>query len=172
MRDTPELVVAAKTGDGDAIAALVERYQRAAITTAWAITRDFHQAQDISQECFVIAFRRLGSLKANEAFGRWLLISVRRAAIHSQKCIAPKLDGLHVTDVPDVQPNWLSEFEDILPLINQLPTHEQEVVRLRYLSDLAVEEIASITGRPVGTVTKQLSRAVARLRSLVLEIEL
>ena len=120
----------------------------------------------------MIAFRRLGSLKANEAFGRWLLISVRRAAIHSQKCIAPKLDGLHVTDVPDVQPNWLSEFEDILPLINQLPTHEQEVVRLRYLSDLAVEEIASITGRPVGTVTKQLSRAVARLRSLVLEIEL
>ena len=47
MRDTPELVEAAKTGDGDAIAALVERYQRAAITTAWAITRDFHQAQDI-----------------------------------------------------------------------------------------------------------------------------
>lgn len=171
MRDINELVEAAKAGDSDAIAALVARYQRAAITTAWAITRDFHQAQDISQECFVVAFRRLGSLKANEAFGRWLMISVRRAAIHAQKCQVINADGMQLTDVADVQPEWLSEFADILPLIDQLPTHEQEVIRLRYLSDLAFDEIASITGRPIGTVTKQISRAVARLRSFVLEIE-
>ncbi len=172
MRSTHELVEAAKAGDGDAIAALVEKYQRAAITTAWAITRDFHEAQDISQECFVVAFRRLGSLKANAAFGRWLLISVRRAAIHAQRKQGPKVDALYLSDVADVQTDWLSEFADILPLIDQLPAHEQEVIRLRYLSDLAIEEIASITGRPVGTVTKQISRAVARLRSLVSEVEL
>ena len=172
MRYTQELVEAAKAGDGDAIAALVERYQRAAITTAWAITRDFHQAQDISQDCFVVAFRRLASLKANEAFGRWLMISVSRAAIQAKKSQVIKANGMQFIDVADVQPEWLSEFADILPLIDQLPAHEQEVIRLRYLSDLAFEEIASITGRPVGTVTKQISRAVARLRSLVSEVEL
>ena len=172
MRTTQELVEAAKAGESDAIAALVDRNQRAAITTAWAITRDFHEAQDISQECFVIAFRRLGSLKANAAFGQWLLTSVRRSAIHAQKNHVSKVVELYLPDVADVQPNWLSEFADILPLIDQLPAHEQEVIRLRYLSDLAIEEIASITGRPVGTVTKQISRAVARLRSLVLEVEL
>lgn len=171
MRTTQELVEAAKAGESDAIAALVDRYQRAAMTTAWAITRDFHEAQDISQECFVAAFRRLGSLKANAAFGRWLLTSVRRAAIHAQKNQVPKVDELYLSDVVDVQPNWLSEFADILPLIEQLPHHEQDVIRLRYLSDLSVEEIAAITGRPVGTVTKQISRALARLRSLVTEVE-
>lgn len=171
MRNTHELVEAAKAGDGYAIAALVERYQRAAITTAWAITRDFHEAQDISQECFVVAFRRLASLKANEAFGRWLMISVSRAAIQAKKNQVIKANGMQFIDVADVQPDWLSEFADIFPLIDQLPAHEQEVIRLRYLSDLAFEEIASITGRPVGTVTKQISRAVARLRSLVSEVE-
>jgi RNA polymerase sigma-70 factor (ECF subfamily) len=86
MQTTQELVEAAKAGESDAIAALVDRYQRAAITTAWAITRDFHEAQDISQECFVVAFRRLGSLNANAAFGRWLLISVRRACFRPHIC--------------------------------------------------------------------------------------
>ncbi len=171
MPNIQELVEAAKAGDGDAIAALVERYQRAAITTAWAITRDFHQAQDISQECFVIAFRQLGSLKANEAFGRWLMISVRRAAIYAQKCKVIHSNGMQLTEVADEQPEWMSEFADILPLIDQLPAHEQEVIRLRYLSDLSFEEIAQITCRPIGTVTKQISRAIARLRSFVLEVE-
>ncbi|MCA9191009.1 MAG: sigma-70 family RNA polymerase sigma factor [Planctomycetales bacterium] len=170
MRNTLELVEAAKAGESEAIAELVERYQRAAITTAWSITRDFHEAQDISQESFVIAFRQLGSLKANEAFGQWLLIIVRRAALHAIKNKFPKVDESFSSDVADVQPRWLSEFADILPLIDQLPSHEQEVIRLRYLSDLAIEEIASITGRPLGTVTKQISRAVARLRSLVSKV--
>ena len=107
MRTTQELVEAAKAGESDAIAALVEKYQRAAITTAWAITRDFHEAQDISQECFVVAFRQLGSLKANAAFGRWLLTSVRRAAIHAQKHHLPNVDELNLSDVADVQSNKL-----------------------------------------------------------------
>jgi RNA polymerase sigma factor (sigma-70 family) len=99
------------------------------------------------------------------------MISVSRAAIQAKKSQVIKANGMQFIDVADVQPEWLSEFADILPLIDQLPAHEQEVIRLRYLSDLAFEEIASITGRPVGTVTKQISRAVARLRSLVLEVE-
>lgn len=51
MRTTQELVEAAKAGESDAIAALVDRYQRAAMTTAWAITRDFHEATSARVLC-------------------------------------------------------------------------------------------------------------------------
>ena len=61
MRTTAELVELAKDGERDAIGELVERYQRVAVATAWTVVGDFHFAQDIAQESFVAAFRRLAS---------------------------------------------------------------------------------------------------------------
>jgi RNA polymerase sigma-70 factor (ECF subfamily) len=168
MRSTHELVEAAKLGDPSAFSELVGRYQRAAVTTAWAITGDFHQAQDVAQDCFVSAFHRLGTLRVSKAFGPWLLVSVRRAALRSRDLHAKRV-GKTIEDVAAKEPHWLEQFSDVLVLMNRLPEHEQEVLRLRYLSDLPVDEIAEITARPVGTVTKQISRAIARLRSLFLE---
>ena len=53
---------------------------------------------------------------------------------------------------------------DMTGLIGRLPEQECVVVSLRHLDEMAVAEIARVTGRPVGTVTKQLSRAYARMR--------
>ena len=58
----------------------------------------------------------------------------------------------------DEQKQWL------LNRVRQLPKHERLIVSLRYFDGHGVQEIAQITGRPVGTVTKQLSRALERLR--------
>ena len=57
----------------------------------------------------------------------------------------------------------------LLDLVDRLPEHEREVVRMRYLDRLDVAAIADALGRPVGTVTKQLSRAHARLRDWINE---
>lgn len=59
-----------------------------------------------------------------------------------------------------------SDAEDLLEAVARLPDHERVVVGLRYFDGHAVNDIAAITGRPVGTVTKQLSRAIKRLRCL------
>jgi len=61
--------------------------------------------------------------------------------------------------------DWI-EKERLLNLISRLPDHERVLIGLRFFDGQSVAEIAQITARPVGTVTKQLSRAIARLRVL------
>ena len=56
------------------------------------------------------------------------------------------------------------ERERLLRCVQSLPAHERLAVSLRYFEGHGVHEIARMTGRPVGTVTKQLSRAIERLR--------
>jgi RNA polymerase sigma-70 factor (ECF subfamily) len=46
----------------------------------------------------------------------------------------------------------------------RLPDHERDVVTLHHLDGHSVQAVADLTGRPLGTVTKQLSRAYERLR--------
>ncbi len=55
----------------------------------------------------------------------------------------------------------------LLAAVMQLPGGERQVVMLRYFGGHTVREVASMAGRSVGTVTKQLSRAHRRLRNLL-----
>ena len=61
-------------------------------------------------------------------------------------------------------PPWI-EHEYLLSLIARLPENQRVLIGLRYFDGQSTGEIAEITGRPVGTVTKQLSRAMGRLRA-------
>ncbi len=56
------------------------------------------------------------------------------------------------------------ERERLLRCVRSLPAHERVAVSLRYFEGCGVHDIARITGNPVGTITKQLSRAIQRLR--------
>jgi RNA polymerase sigma factor (sigma-70 family) len=57
----------------------------------------------------------------------------------------------------------------LLAAVLRLPKHEQEVLTLRYFEGHPVKTISEITGRPVGTVTMQLSRARTRLQKWLKE---
>ena len=64
---------------------------------------------------------------------------------------------------------WLGAFsgnaEDLLAAVARLPEHERIVIVLRYVDGRSVAEVAAALGRPIGTVTKQLSRAIERLKN-------
>ncbi len=79
----------------------------------------------------------------------------------------PKItEGSLSEDMPLEQSNGrLSEAsEQLLESVMTLPSQERRVVLLRYFEGHPVRDIAKMIGRPTGTVTKQLSRAHARLR--------
>lgn len=59
------------------------------------------------------------------------------------------------------------EKQRLLAAVVKLPRSEKQVVMLRYLGDKSVKDVADIVGRSVGTVTKQLSRAHKRLRTML-----
>jgi RNA polymerase sigma-70 factor, ECF subfamily len=172
MPSIAELVKAAQIGGQSAFVELVRRYERAAIVTAYSVLGDFHAAQDAAQEAFVIAFNKLGKVRNPDSFGPWLLRIVRRRALRLRRSrkvesIGADCDQLTVTKSPD----WMEPYREVVQQLSRLPEHERIVTVMRYMDGLSVKEIAEVTGRPVGTITKQLSRAIDRLRNWLVEVQ-
>ena len=163
MRSDKELICACLQHDRAAFADLIRRYEKVVFATVVSILGDRHSAEDVVQDTFVAAYEKLPSLRRSEAFGPWLMQIARRNAYreskHRRKFRSLEKDVL----VPCVngQPSEVSQH--LLKGLGRLPKHERLVIMLRYFDNLSVDSIASLTGRPVGTVTKQLTRARTRL---------
>lgn len=166
MQSDAELIELVKTGQVEAYAELVVRYERSVRAAALHTVRERHLADDVTQDVFVAAYRGLHSLRDGSKFGPWLLRIAKNQAARAvrSRCRAPALVGEVDSTVVDESP--LSDLSTtLLELVAQLPEYERVIVELKNFQGHSVREIAEITGRPVGTVTKQLSRAYERLRT-------
>ena len=172
MPSTEELVTATRLGDSSAYAELVRRYQRAAIITAHAVLGDFHLSQDAAQEAFVAAHQRLAQLRDAASFGPWLLRIARQRALQIQRRRNNSWTSIeHLDCAAAPGGDWIELFAEVVQQIARLPEHERIVTVMRYLDDRSVKEIAESTGKPMGTITKQLSRAIGRLRGWLIEVK-
>jgi RNA polymerase sigma-70 factor (ECF subfamily) len=172
MRPTAELVIAAQSQDRAAFAELIRRYERAVIATAWSVLHDYHAAQDVAQDSFVIAYCRLATLRDPRTFGTWLLTLTRREALRRsrrQKVLVP-IDSVAEPALTTTAAAWDPGSEELVDAVGRLPEHERIVVVFHYLDGHSVMEVAAMTGRPVGTVTKQISRGLNRLRRWLAEV--
>jgi RNA polymerase sigma-70 factor (ECF subfamily) len=165
VQSDAELLVRVAAGDVDAYAMLVRRYERLVRATVLRKLPDRHQADDVVQDTFLIAYQSLVTLKDNTRFGPWLLGIARNRTARSYRNSARHEIGIDDMDaLPNCDRSRVSdESMDLLELIENLPEHERVLVGLRHFEGHTAAEIAAITGRPVGTITKQLSRAHARL---------
>ncbi len=171
MQSDRDVVESVLRGRRDAYATLVSRYERAVSAAALRIVGDRHAAQDVAQDAFVTAFEKLAGLRKPDAFGAWLMKITRRQAMRHvrQRRRTARLNGQE-KQVEDAgaQPASNGRLDDetrrLLDAVAALPKQEQAVVTLRYFGDHSVQDVADILGRPIGTVTKQLSRAHTRLR--------
>lgn len=168
MNSTQQLVDAARSGDRAAYGKLVHLYERAVIATGWSLLGDFHAAQDLAQDVFVAAYQQLVTLRDSAAFGAWVLTIAQRMALRRRKQTTTNSESSGFMDgFPAASDLVTSELrEELMRAVAQLPEHERIVVVLRHLDGHSVDVVAKITGRSVGTITKQLSRAVERLRHL------
>lgn len=165
-KSTETLVKDSQRGDSAAFTELILRYERAAWLVAWEVLRDYHLASDATQNAFIEAYKHLSQLRESSTFGSWLMHIVRREAIR----ISNRFDRAVTRDLTEERAENRtvdSEDESLFLAICELPEHEQLVVVLRYLNGLTLAEIAQDCGRPMGTVTKQLSRAIQRLRTIL-----
>jgi RNA polymerase sigma-70 factor (ECF subfamily) len=177
MAPDAEIVGAVLRGQRDAFATLVARYERGAWAVARRILRDDHAAADSTQQTFLQAYQHLGELRDPERFGVWLMRIARREAIHEARRRArlpdraledPNGEPPDIPVAPSGQATALSDdSEELLAALARLPEHERVAVVLRYLDGYSVIEVAEALGRPLNTVTKQLSRGIARLKSIL-----
>ena len=164
-----ELVARVRGGDIEAFGRLAERHERTVLATVLTELRDIHAAEDVTQATLLLAFRRLETLRDAAKFGPWLMQIARRQTIEALRArripvsIPPDDCGRDAVRDPAIQ-TWMDN-EHLLSLVARLPDHERVLIGHRYFDGHSMDQIAQITGRPIGTVTKQLSRAIARLRS-------
>lgn len=158
-----ELVRAARKGDETAFARLVKCYERQLVAHFLGQTPSVTDAEELAHDTFVRAYMALSRLKDPAQFGSWVFGIARNVYREWSK------DRRRQADVPP--PAWGERTEvlkrkavlhrEIFTIVAALPDPYREVLSLRYFSQTPCAEIARLLGRPVGTVTKQISRGHA-----------
>jgi RNA polymerase sigma-70 factor (ECF subfamily) len=154
------LVEAARAGQNDAFGGLYAAYARMVHGILMArVPRD--EVDDLAQDVFLAAFRKLHTLRDPAAFGPWLAMIARNRA-HDYHRRAPD-----VAELPEDLPAGDSrdaEAAAILALIQTLPEAYRETLVLRLAEGMTGPEIAERTGLTAASVRVNLHRGMKQLR--------
>jgi len=156
---------------------LVARYTLPAHRAAFLLGAG-EEADDVVQEAFVKAFRHLSRFRAGESFGPWLLRIVanetrnltrsrRRRAALAQRLPSAESGGT-ATGGPVDEVLASERRAQLMAAVNGLPDRERQVLVCRYFLELSEAETARVLQWPVGSVKSRTSRALNRLRGLLL----
>jgi len=156
----------ARSGDAAALEALFQRHRDRVFRVALRMTGDHEVAEDVTQDAFVQALRKLPSLRNGQAFGAWVLriatrVSLRRKGRNGD---APAI--ARDTDVPTPEHLALAaeRVRCVEAALARVPARHRALLVLRDVEDLSYAEIAEVLGCSVASVKVRLSRARAIFR--------
>jgi RNA polymerase sigma-70 factor (ECF subfamily) len=167
---------------------LVERHQERMFSLVRHFTRSSVEVEDIVQETFLKAFRRLASFEAQSSFSTWLYrIAVNTAldfhkrrgrspvrAVEDPEVLAERPDAPQHGPQRALAPDARLEREEVARItqevLEQLPEIFRQVLVLREFEGLAYQEMADVLGISIGTVESRLFRARARFREKLLHL--
>jgi len=160
-------VARCRQGDETALSLLIARHRNRLVRTATNLLRDRYEAEDVSQESFLKAFRELGKLRDDRAFSGYLY----------RICVRLCMDRLRLkraqpAELESVQPHEGGSIENrvvIEKVLGLLPAELRTTLVLREIEQLSYEEIAEMMHVPIGTVRSRLHTARERFRKLWLD---
>lgn len=183
-----QLVERVQAGDREAFGLLVAKYQRRLLRLVSRFVRDAAEAEDVTQEAFVKAYRALPNFRGESAFYTWLY----RIGVNTAKnwLVANGRRMPTVTDVTDEDGEVIEDGgllrDDETPeqvllskqigatvnaAMDALPEDLRTAISLREIEGLSYEEIAQVMDCPIGTVRSRIFRArdaiAAKLRPLL-----
>jgi len=167
------------SGDANAFRTLVDKYSDSIVHLAYRLTGSRTDAQDLAQDAFLQAFARLGDFRVGARFHPWLYTialnlcrnHLRRRSILKWVPLsgASRADRRGAIDPPERAPDPEAVLLDreaetrLQSAVEALPLKYREVFLLRQAQGLSYEDIAAVTGLPLGTVEVRLFRARKRL---------
>ena len=174
-------------GDQDAFTTLVNKYQKSVHALVWRKIGDFHIAEELTQDVFLKAYKRLSTLKRPEQFPGWLYVIATRHCfswLRKKRVPTRSLDAMPMDELEEV---YYAQYEAdrgetaameqrrelVKRLLKKLPESERTVVTLYYLAEMSGEEISQFLGVSPNTVRSRLHRARQRLQkeeSLIQEV--
>lgn len=163
------MVECARSGDDQAFATLVIRYERKLIRVLTRLVHDGELARDLAQETFWKVYSRLDRFDTSKRFGPWLFrIGVnlgldwlrRREAPVAASIDQSRGDDRHAFDVPDPDPRIRAELaQEVHFLLEKIPVPYRTILVLRDLEGFSSAEVAAIVGRREATVRWRLAKA-------------
>ena len=170
-----EIISLVLKGDHNAYALLVERYKSYVFTLTLRFTKNREDAEEVSQDIFIKAYRSLADFKGTAKFSTWLYTIVNTTCItflRKKRLQVSSLDDERTFEVADSQDSGFRanqvEQKSRLTMVNRaiamLNPDDAEIITLFYKNEQSLEEIGQILGLEVNTAKVRLHRARARLK--------
>jgi RNA polymerase sigma-70 factor, ECF subfamily len=164
-------VRAAQRGNQEAFGQLVERFQRAVYGVALRRLRNHAEAQELAQEVFVQAMRKIGQLREPECFGGWLRSITTRMAINRSLRGGPVVpidrEALEATCVERRTPLSAAlereRASQVRAGLRRLRALDRETLEAFYVRGQSLIEMSDQFGSPIGTIKRRLHVARKRL---------
>lgn len=165
--DEPALIRQIVAGDTQRFRILADRYKDVGLSLAYSVLKNQPEAEDALQEAFIKAFRSLGSFKAEAAFSTWFYRIVLNTCYHQLEKRkvrqAESLEERHHQQAGEssaAAPLKQQERQQAInAVLNNLKENEALALRLFYLGEQSIPEIAQITGWSTANVKVVLHRA-------------
>jgi RNA polymerase sigma-70 factor (ECF subfamily) len=157
------LVAAVRAGDRDAFGRLYDAYSRMVHGILLARV-PYGEVDDLVQDVFLVALRKIDALRDADAFGPWLAMITRNRAMDFHR---RSRDTTELTDdiaTPNVAAPE-AEATEVLNLIRQLPEAYREPLILRFVEGMTGPEIAERTGLAPASVRVNIHRGMKLLRA-------
>jgi len=165
VKSDEELLERANMGDVEAFEALYRRHRDWVYRLAWRFTGNEPDALDVLQETFAYLLRKLPSLHLTAAMTTFLYPVVKHLSLNVRRRRAPSQgDDELLAALPAPSSEETSRSELALALAT-LPSEQREVVLMRFVDDMSLEEIAQALKTPLNTIKSRLYRALDSLRS-------
>jgi RNA polymerase sigma-70 factor (ECF subfamily) len=163
-----EILAQVQKGKTQAYQHIVHRYMQTAYYIALGFVHNHQDALDLSQDSFIKAFRSIKSFDINRDFFPWFYRILKNLCIDHFKRIRCRrevpLEEVKIL-VHDKEDKEMKEA--MWRGIEELSFEQREIIILRYFRGYSYQEIAEITGKPIGTVMSSLHYAKKKLKEMV-----
>jgi RNA polymerase sigma-70 factor (ECF subfamily) len=178
-----KLVSKAKRGDFEAFQQLYELYSRKILNYIYRLTGSRAEAEDLTQDTFVLAYKNLKSLKESNKFQSWLFRIAQNNVYQMYRVKKPQMnplpeEGSELAETVKLTTSQKGPEESLLSLeleqvigevINQLPDKQKGVFVLSAIHKLRYKEISAIEDRSLASVKSDVHRARLYVREKVKE---
>lgn len=157
-----QLITAANAGDAAAFDAIYHRYKGWVVSLATRLTGDADLALDVLQETFLYFLSKFPGFKLTSRLTTFLYPAVKNLAIAQRRKKARLAGSPDVLDaLPAPAP---AQANELTAVIAALPLTHSEVILMRFVDGLSLDEIATALQIPLGTVKSRLHNALNMLR--------
>ena len=168
--DTAELATSLTAGSPDALAEIYRLWSSLVHTIALRSLGDPADAEDVTQQVFVRAWRGRDTFDPERGTLVGWLVGITRRQVSDR--LSTRVRDLRVADragrstgpVPAPEPDRVVDAVVVADELEKLAPQVRAVLRLAFFDDLTHQQIAAVTGLPLGTVKSQLRRGMDRLR--------